>query len=103
MTLEKYYQLKAEGKCYICGKPLDNAEYGKCLTCLRLKQPHPHIKEVDHVKTNNNTALDAMAKEAHDRGISYGKLQSEETNHRIRAAESANITLKRWGRQVLFG
>lgn len=103
MTMEKYYQLKAEGRCYVCGKPLDNPTYAKCLACLKLKQPHPYVKEVDKVRTENNTALDAMAIEAHDRGISYGKLQSEETNERIRAAEKANLTLKRWGRSVMFG
>ena len=96
MTMEKYYKLKAEGRCYVCGKPLDNPNYAKCTACLKLKQPHPHMKEVEKVRTETNTALDEMAKEAHARGLSYGKLQSEETSDRIRAAEKANITLKRW-------
>lgn len=103
MTTEKYHRMKAEGLCYICGKPLDNNEYLKCTSCLKINAPRPHIKEVEKVKTETNTALDVMAKEAHRRGISYGKLQSEETNDRIRAADKANITLKRWGRWVMFG
>ena len=102
MTMEKYYRLKAEGKCYVCGKPLDNPNYAKCSACLKLKQPHPRVNEEDKMKTQTNTALDEMAKEAHKRGISYGKLQSEETTYRIRTAERANLTLKNWGRTVMI-
>ena len=51
-------------------------------------------------KSIKMTTLDKMAKEAHQRGISYGQLQSEETIDRVRAAEKARIRLESWGAKI---
>ena len=98
-----YYKRKAEGLCVECGRPLPYmSKHVRCDTCLRPKEAHPRPNAVEKAITIVNTSLDDMAKEAHRRGISYGTLQSEETIDRIRYAEKAHMTLKRWGRQVTF-
>lgn len=99
-----YYRRRDEGLCVTCGKPLPIPWANvKCGACLKVKQAHPRPNETEKAMTEINGQLDAMAKEAHKRGISYGQLQSEETIARIRYAEKTNMVLKRWGRRVLFG
>ena len=99
-----YYRRRDEGLCVICGKPLPIPwENVKCAACLALKQAHPRTNETEKAMTVINKELDKMAKEAHRRGISYGRLQSEETIARIHYADKTGMILKRWGRQVKFG
>ena len=98
-----WYRRRDEGLCVICGQPLPIPwEYVKCPSCLALKQTHPRPNGVEKAMTTTNKALDKMAREAHRRGISYGRLQSEETIDRIRYADKTEMTLKQWGRQVKF-
>lgn len=52
----------------------------------------PHLDQYEKRKCNNNSALDNYAIEAKRRGISYGKLQSEETVILIRG----NRIRKKW-------
>lgn len=97
-----YYRRRKEGLCVVCGRLLPIPwEHVKCSSCLKLKQTSPRPIGREPAKTKTNRTLDEMAKEAHDRGISYGHLQSEETMDRIRAAAKAKMTLQRWGRQVI--
>ena len=104
MTKGTYYKRRDAGLCVECGKPLPVPwKHVKCGACLKLKQTHPRPNGTEKALTVRNATLDEMAKEAHRRGISYGRLQSEETIDRIRYANKTNMTLKRWGRQVMFG
>lgn len=104
MTKGTYYKRRDAGLCVECGCPLPPMwKRVKCSACYKLKQSHPRPNESEKVLTVTNATLDEMAKEAHRRGISYGQLQTEETIDRIRYADKTNMTLKRWGRQVMFG
>lgn len=103
MTKHTYYRRRDEGLCVECGKPLPVPwKHRKCSVCMSINRtkPRPIAREQAHTQTN--MTLDEMAKEAHRRGISYGQLQTEETVERIRYADRTNMTLKRWGRQVMF-
>lgn len=104
MKMGTYYRRRDAGLCTSCGKPLPIPwDKVKCSACLKLKQPHPRPNGTEKRVMIENISLDEMAKEAHRRGISYGRLQSEETVERNRYADKTNMTLKRWGRQVMFG
>lgn len=99
-----YYRRRDEGLCVRCGQPLPVLwKNVRCSSCLKMKETHPRPIEREKAVTQTSRTLDQMAKEAHKRGISYGQLQTEETVERIRYADRSNMTLKRWGRQVMFG
>lgn len=70
---ERYRTLKEEGRCVDCGCVLPPRwEYVRCFDCreqVRTFRAKP--KTVQQI-----TSLDEMAKEAHEKHISYGRLQS---------------------------
>lgn len=104
MNTGTYYRRREMGLCTECGEPLPEGwKHRRCGRCMNVKHTSPRPIEREQANTQTNKSLDAMAKEAHHRGISYGRLQSEETIDRIRYADRTNMTLKRWGRQVMFG
>ena len=104
MTKGTYYIRRDGGLCTECGTVLpDGWKHTRCGRCMKVKQTSPRPIAREQANTKTNLTLDEMAKEAHHRGISYGRLQSEETIDRIRYADKSNMTLKRWGRQVMFG
>ena len=106
MGYSKYYYMhKAKGECVECGAVLP-PRWGwvMCVNCRRKRMAPVNVKrdeqeeeELEVIKYEPTT-LDEMSKEAKERGISYGKLQQEETIRRINARDKAQLTLKRWGR-----
>lgn len=98
MTKELYYARKNNKLCTNCGEPLPVGwKHVQCIKCRKIKEKNPRPISTEHITTRTNKALDKMAKEAHKRGISYGRLQSEETIERIRKAKRVNTSLKQWG------
>ena len=83
MTREEYDSRKALGVCTRCLKPLPEGwKYFKCQECLDFCRKPKKDKLNDGTlqmtipaNTKTNKSLDDMAKEAHDRHISYGQLQ----------------------------
>lgn len=88
MTKGTYYKYKAEGKCINCGEKLPYGyKYVMCEGCRSSKKKLWYKRREDKVKLPEQHRirnLDEMAKEAHLRHISYGRLQSEETIDWIR-------------------
>ena len=82
MTKETYYMRKEQKKCVQCGAPADDGIY--CDACRVAREDNEDQREISkrYKERYNNNALDQMAKEAHDKHISYGKLQSIETIER---------------------
>lgn len=104
MTKHTYYRRRDAGLCTECGEPLPASwKHRKCKRCLQVPETHPRPIGTEKRAKFDNISLEEMVKEAHRRGVSYGRLQTEETVERIRYADRTNMTLKRWGRQVMFG
>lgn len=95
-----YHKRKDKGVCVQCGAELPKLwGHVLCSHCRAYRQSPTNINEAQK-KTIAEKALtlDEMAKEAKKRGISYGRLQQEETIIRLKERERVNITLQRWGR-----
>lgn len=105
-----YDRRKARGQCTQCGAVLPPRwGYLMCARC-RMQRMSPERIRIHEEKAREpkvivarKRTLDEMSVEAKRRGISYGKLQSEETIDRLRARDSANLTIKRWGRDGKVG
>lgn len=92
-----YYRYKAEGRCVICGVKLsDGYKYTKCPVCRESGKREWYRRKEDRytlpddakvLRDMRKRTIDEMAKEAHERHISYGKLQCEETSTAIREFE----------------
>ena len=75
MTKERYYQYKAVGRCIQCGAPASDGIY--CDVCKIRKYDNEDQREQAkrYKLTHNNNELDQMAKEAHEKHLTYGRLQ----------------------------
>ena len=89
MTKEHYHKMKAKGLCPYCKQPVpDGYRFAKCPDCLaedrrvwNEKQKEIEKKEVKPiiVRKREFISLDDMAKEAHEKHLTYGQLQMQET------------------------
>ena len=84
MTREKYYSRKEQRLCVQCGAPANEGIY--CETCRIAREDNEDQREISkrYKEKYNNKALDQMATEAHDKHISYGKLQAMRIIERLR-------------------
>lgn len=69
---ERYHRLKEEGRCVDCGCVLPPRwGYVRCSDCREMVRA---IKE-ERKPTHESVSLDEMAKEAHEKHLTYGQLQ----------------------------
>lgn len=67
-------------KCNRCGIEIEQGSYCEtCMIIVRDRMRDHNISQRYKKKYSGNLSLDEMAKEAHEKHISYGKLQSLET------------------------
>jgi len=93
-----YHKRKDNGVCVQCGAKLPNLwGHVLCSHCRTSRQSPTNADKKKEIADKAPT-LDEMAKEAKARGISYGRLQQEETIIRLKERERVNLTLQRWGR-----
>ena len=70
---ERYHALKEEGRCVDCGCVLPPRwEYVRCFHC---REQVRALREKEKPKKVEVTSLDEMAKEAHEKHLTYGQLQ----------------------------
>ena len=89
MTKEHYHEARLKGQCPYCGVILpEGYRFAKCPDCLAKdrrvwheKQKEIREKEVKPiiVPKREFISLDDMAKEAHEKHLTYGQLQKLET------------------------
>ena len=97
MNVRTYYKYRDEGRCVICGVKLPfNHKFVKCDICRNSGRRDWYKRKIDRetlpedakaLRDMRRRTIDDMAKEARTRGISYGKLQCEETSAFIRENE----------------
>lgn len=84
MTIDDYYRRKKEGLCTICGLPIpDDWKHTTCEFCyFKEKRRRDEGNERNKIKKYmenrekpKGMSIDEMAKEAHERHITYGQLQ----------------------------
>lgn len=95
--MSTYYRYREEGRCVQCGVKLPlNHMYTKCDICRNSGRRDWYKRKIDRetlpedaktLRDMRRRTLDDMAIEAKERGISYGKLQGEETSAFIREYE----------------
>lgn len=94
MTKEHYHAMRSEGKCPYCGVILpEGYRFAKCPDCLakdrrvwheRQKERQEERKEEPKIVCKKDfISLDDMAREAHEKHLTYGQLQAKETMRRI--------------------
>ena len=91
MTKEHYHKMRANGLCPYCKQPVpDGYRFAKCPDCLAKdrrmwaeKKREEKIQEeresLKRVIKKDFISLDDMAKEAHEKHLTYGQLQRLET------------------------
>ena len=88
MTKETYHERRNSNQCTWCGAPLpDDYRFGKCPDCLRKDNIRYEDKKIqlkrdpkyNPVIKERIRTLDDMAKEAHEKHLTYGQLQMQET------------------------
>lgn len=93
MRMELYYQRKQQGLCPQCGKPLpDGWNRHKCEQCMirtrenakLRKEIDKHPPEVKERIIEDDTTLDEMATEAHEKHLTYGQLQAAKIIEKLR-------------------
>ena len=95
--MKTYYMYREQGRCVNCGTKLPlNWKHVKCETCRNSGRRDWYKRKIDRetipedakkLRDLRRRTLDDMSIEAKARGISYGKLQCEETSAFIRESE----------------
>ena len=75
MSMRHYYSRKELKICVECGEPTDGGVYCEVCRLKRTDQKHQRNQAKRYMDNHSNESLDELAKEAHDRHISYGQLQ----------------------------
>lgn len=93
MKMETYYQRKQQGLCPQCGDPLPEGwKKHKCEKCMiktrenakRLRDADRYQTEVKKIVIEDDSTLDEMATEAHEKHLTYGQLQAAKIIERLR-------------------
>jgi hypothetical protein len=73
MIDRRYHKLKDEGRCVTCGCRLpEDWTFVKCAICIEINRSYKKAQKPKH----EGMSLDEMAKEAHDKHLTYGQLQA---------------------------
>lgn len=93
MKMETYYQRRQQGLCTQCGLPLpEGCNKYKCEKCMiktrenakRLRDADRYQTEVKKLVIEDDSTLDEMATEAHEKHLTYGQLQAAKIIERLR-------------------
>lgn len=93
MRMELYYQRKQQGLCPQCGNPLPEGwSKHKCEKCMIKSRDNAKMRrdadryqiEIKERVIEDDSTLDEMATEAHEKHLTYGQLQAAKIIERLR-------------------